>query len=118
MSGGFVYILGNQKPVYYVGSTSNLINRLKRHKSGYGSGFTEKYKTYKLLYFEFFENRSDAYIRERQLKNWHRDWKTNLVKSANPGFRDLYEDILKRRQVLKKFQDGADPEIRYGKGRP
>lgn len=29
-------------------------------------------------------------LREKQLKNWHRDWKWNLVKVSNPELKDLY----------------------------
>jgi len=92
---GYVYILGNQKPVLYVGVTSDLVKRVKRHRSGYGSGFSGKYKTYKLLYYELFDNMKDAYKREKQLKNRHRDWKINLIRSKNPGLEDLYTKILK-----------------------
>ena len=95
---GFVYILGNQKPVLYVGSTSNLVKRIKRHRSGFGSGFSSKYKTYKLLYYERFESLDVAHKKERQLKNWHRWWKINLIKSKNPEFIDLYTQLLKQVQ--------------------
>lgn len=91
---GYVYILGNQKPVLYVGVTSNLIQRIHKHRSGSGSRFTGKYKTYKLLYYEVFESMLEAIKREKQLKNWHRDWKINLIKSKNPEFKDLYDEIL------------------------
>ncbi len=92
---GFVYILGNQKPVLYVGVTSSLIQRIHKHRSGSGSGFSSKYKTYKLLYYEVLGSMLEAIKREKQLKNWHRDWKINLIKSINPEFKDLYTQILK-----------------------
>ena len=44
---------------------------------------------------EVFDDMFEAIKREKQLKNWHRDWKTNLIKSANPKFEDLYTRILK-----------------------
>ena len=92
---GFVYILGNQKPVLYIGVTSDLIKRILKHRTGTGSGFSSKYKTYKLLYYEEYPEILEAIRREKKLKNWHRDWKINLVKSKNPEFRDLYTQILK-----------------------
>ena len=92
---GYVYILGNQKPVFYIGVTSDLIKRIAQHRSGFGSGFSSKYKTYKLLYYEVFDDMFEAIKREKHLKNWHRDWKSNLVKSVNPEFEDLYTQILK-----------------------
>lgn len=89
----FVYIIGNQKPILYVGVTSDLSKRLYRHRRGYGSGFTKKYKPDKLLYYEVFEDKKDASRRERQLKNWHREWKINLIKSKNPEFKDLSQTL-------------------------
>lgn len=93
MSKGFIYIIGNQKPVLYVGVTSNIEKRLKRHRGGYGAVFTKKYNPYKLLYYEEFLDMKDARKREKQLKNWHRDWKINLIKSKNPEFRDLTQTL-------------------------
>ena len=90
---GFVYILGNQKPVFYVGVTSDLIKRVYRHRTGFGSRFTSKYKAYKLLYYEVFDDILEAIRREKQLKNWHREWKTNLIKSMNPKFADLTQTL-------------------------
>ena len=30
-----------------------------------------------------------AIAREKQLKNWHRDWKINLIEAGNPNWDDL-----------------------------
>ena len=90
---GFVYILGNQRPTLYIGVTSDLMKRIYKHRTGYGSIFSSKYKSYKLLYYEVFEDMMEAIKREKQLKNWRRDWKINLVKSKNPGFRDLSQTL-------------------------
>jgi len=57
--------------------------------------FSSKYKTCKLLYYEVFEEMLDAIKREKQLKDWHREWKINLIKTKNPKFEDLYDEILK-----------------------
>jgi len=32
-------------------------------------------------------------IGKKQLKNWHKDWKINLIKSVNPTLKDLKEEL-------------------------
>lgn len=91
---GFVYVLGNNRPTLYLGVTSNLIKRIYEHKQGLVKGFSKKYRLKKLLYYEMFEDIKNAITREKQLKNWHRQWKLNLIKSNNPTFKDLYSDIV------------------------
>ena len=91
----FVYILGSNRLTLYIGTTSNLVKRVYQHKNGFVEGFTKKYKIHKLLFYEIYDTPSEAIEGEKQMKNWHREWKLNLVKSINPGFRDLYPEILK-----------------------
>ena len=86
------YILSNyNRTVFYVGVTSNIMIRILEHKKGIGSVFSSKYKTKYLVYFEMFNDIRDAIKREKQLKNWHRDWKMNLIKQENPEMKDLAE---------------------------
>ncbi len=59
------------------------------HKHELMDGFTKKYQLKKLVYFEECSVAIDAIAREKQLKNWHRDWKINLIKSVNPNLEDL-----------------------------
>jgi putative endonuclease len=94
MKGGCVYIMSNTKrTTLYIGVTSNLKTRIADHKNGVGSTFTSKYKLTDLIYFEDFPDIYQAIDREKQLKNWHRQWKINLIKSANPEMKDLYWEI-------------------------
>jgi len=91
---GHVYIMSNQyRTTFYIGVTSNLEARVWQHLNGEGSAFVKKYKCYDLIYFEYFERITDAINREKQLKNWHRDWKINLVKSVNPDLKDLKDKL-------------------------
>ena len=92
---GFIYIIGNNRPTIYIGVTSNLIQRIYQHKKDLIKGFSSKYKLHKLLYYETYDSIEEAITREKQLKNWHRDWKINLIKSKNPKFNDLYQEITK-----------------------
>ena len=91
----YIYILTNKNNnVLYIGVTSDLKKRIWEHKNKVVDGFTKKYNLDKLVYFETGENIESAIEREKQLKNWHREWKFNLIKAQNPEFKDLYYDIL------------------------
>lgn len=89
-----VYILSNYtNSTLYIGVTSNLAKRIWEHKNHVVSGFTDKYNVSKLVYYEITESIETAIKREKQLKNWHRDWKINLIKQKNPNFDDLSKEI-------------------------
>lgn len=90
----YVYILAN-KPngALYVGVTSNLLERMNQHKQKQIDGFTKKYDISDLVYFEQTEYINAALIREKNLKNWHRSWKVELIEKNNPSWRDLSEDF-------------------------
>ena len=91
-----VYILTNaNNTTYYIGITNNLARRIYEHKNGIMNGFTKHYKLKKLIYFEEYQKPKEAIAREKQLKNWHRQWKINLILESNPKFEDLYHKILK-----------------------
>ena len=92
----YIYILTNKNnTTLYTGVTSNLKKRIWEHKNNFVEGFSKKYKLHKLIYFEIFDVIEEAIKREKQIKNWHRNWKMNLIKSENPKFEDLYEKIIK-----------------------
>ena len=86
----YVYILSNQiNSVLYIGVSNDLIRRMYDHKNKLVNGFSKRYNLNKLLYFEKTDNVEVAIQREKQLKNWHRQWKLNLIKENNPEFKDL-----------------------------
>ena len=90
MKTSFVYILSNKKrTTLYIGVTSNLQKRLNEHQSKNGSVFTKKYNITDLIYFESFSDVNQAIKREKQLKNWHREWKWNLILEYNPNLNTL-----------------------------
>ena len=92
-----VYMLTNKiNTVLYIGATGIGLERIKQHKEKLVPGFTKKYNLDKLVYFESCETIEQAFERERQLKNWRRKWKTELIEKDNPGWKDLYDDIIKR----------------------
>lgn len=80
--------------VLYTGVTNDLIKRVYQHKNKIIPGFTSKYNLNKLVYFEQYEEIYNAISREKQIKNWHREWKMNLIKTKNPDFIDLYDSLF------------------------
>ena len=89
-----VYILASGRyGALYIGVTSNLIQRLVQHREGLLPGFTSRYKVHRLVHFEMFGDVEHAIAREKRLKNWHRQWKINLIESENPHWADLAEGL-------------------------
>jgi len=78
--------------VLYIGITNNLERRLIEHKNKLIEGFSKKYNLTKLMYFEQFQYVNDAIKREKQLKNWKRDWKIELIEEDNKDWHDLAID--------------------------
>jgi len=98
----YVYILTNRNNnVLYIGVTNNLVRRTYEHKNKLVEGFSKRYKLIKLVYYETTGSIESAIEREKQLKNWHRGWKINLINQLNPEWKDLSNDFL-------------DPEINSG----
>ena len=90
-----VYIVTNRpKGTLYIGVTSDLIKRIYQHKSHAIEGFTRNYGTDKLVYFELFDDMESAIKREKQLKNWRRSWKIEMIEKENSEWEDLYEKLL------------------------
>ncbi len=91
----YTYIITNRKNgTLYIGVTSNLAKRIYEHKEKLVDGFTKQYALDKLVYFEIHETIIDAIAREKQLKNWKREWKIALVEKENKNWDDLYESII------------------------
>ena len=85
----YVYILASKSRVLYIGITRHLSVRIAQHKSGEFGGFTSKYKTYRLVYFERYLSPRSAIAREKQLKGWLRAKKIGLIERENPTWEDL-----------------------------
>jgi putative endonuclease len=89
-----VYIMASfNGQAIYIGVTSDLMRRIGQHREGYFDGHSKKYKTHRLVLFEVFGDMDSAIAREKQLKNWRRQWKINHVTATNPKWRDLAEDL-------------------------
>ena len=86
----YVYILASQKNgTLYIGITNNIQRRIYEHKNNLIDGFTKKYKVHNLVYYEQTDSIESAIIREKQLKNWKREWKIKLIEESNIAWSDL-----------------------------
>ena len=100
MKNYFVYILSSKNRTLYIGFTDVLSRRVFEHKSGFVEGFTKRYNVNRLVYYESQPDLKSAVKRERQLKNWHRQWKINLIESVNKEWKDLYPAISNPIKIL------------------
>jgi putative endonuclease len=90
----YTYILASGPyGTLYAGSTDDLSKRVYEHREKMRAGFTAKYGVTKLVWFEGHESRENAFRRERQIKEWRRKWKIELIESFNPHWDDLYESL-------------------------
>ncbi len=91
-----VYILTNDyNTVLYTGVTSDLYHRIIEHRDKVYPGFTSKYNVHKLVYYEEFEDISEAIAREKQIKAGSRQKKLDLVNKMNPKWEDLWKKKYK-----------------------
>jgi len=89
-----VYILASKpRGTLYIGVTSNLVKRIWEHKNNQVEGFSERYKTHDLVWYEIHQDMQSAIEQEKRLKSWKRIWKIELIERFNPTWEDLYPKI-------------------------
>lgn len=90
----WVYFLTNKgNTVLYIGVTSDIQQRIFDHRTGKDKhSFAWTYQCWKLIHLEEFNNITDTIAREKQLKNWQRKWKNELLEKENPEWKDLALD--------------------------
>jgi putative endonuclease len=94
MRGGWTYIMTNRaRGVLYIGVTADLAARVAQHRRGEGSAFCARYRLARLVLADWHDTIDDAIRREKLLKTWKREWKIELIESANPQWVDLWETI-------------------------
>lgn len=87
----YVYVMASRKNgTLYIGVTNDIARRVHDHRLGVGSKFVRDYGVTRLVYFENYERVVDAIAREKALKKWRRQWKIELIESANPDWDDWY----------------------------
>ena len=92
--------------------TNDIMRRMHEHKAGTGEGFSRCYNLKKLVYLEEFSGVREAIAREKQLKNWHRDWKYNLIRLDNPHMKDLSADWFRAEDLLMR-EKGFEPQTSF-----
>ncbi|MFO8009239.1 MAG: GIY-YIG nuclease family protein [Dehalococcoidia bacterium] len=101
----YVYILSSKRNgTLYIGVTNDLIRRVYEHRNGNVAGFTRDYGVNRLVHYEKCGDVREAITREKQLKNWRRRWKVDLIQQENPDWKDLYDDII------GPMDSGSSPE--------
>jgi putative endonuclease len=87
-----VYILASKRHgTLYIGVTSDLCSRIADHKQGTIAGFTREYGVKMLVWYEFLGSMEDAIKREKQMKEWKRGWKIDLIEKLNSTWLNLFE---------------------------
>jgi putative endonuclease len=110
-----VYILASQpNGTLYVGVTNDLFRRVSEHRTDLIGGFTARYQVHQLVYFEVHVGMREAITRERQIKEWRRRWKLELIERTNPRWRDLYHEILGGSDHPGESRDPGLPRDRQG----
>ena len=91
----YVYLLASQKNgTLYTGVTSDIVKRVWQHKNNVVEGFSKKYHVHLLVWYEVHDEVESAITREKQIKEWKRIWKLELIEKTNPTWRDLYIEIV------------------------
>ena len=90
-----VYLLASRRNgTLYVGVTSDLVKRVWEHREDLAEGFTKRYGVHMLVWYELHDSMEAAIRREKTIKGWKRRWKLELIEKQNPGWRDLYDEVL------------------------
>jgi putative endonuclease len=92
----YVYLTASKKHgTLYLGVTNNLVRRIHEHKTKIVPGFTAQYDVVRLVWFESYDDPTNAIAREKDIKKWRRDWKIRLIEEESPEWLDLYPSITR-----------------------
>lgn len=124
----FTYILSSATGTLYTGITNNILNRSVQHKEKLIEGYTSKYDSDRLVYYESFDDVRKAINREKEIKGWTRKKKISLIEGVNPRWEDLsktwgwkivmpgeaIKDSSERSKLTESRQMQRDPSLRSG----
>jgi putative endonuclease len=91
------------------------------HRTGIVPGFTRRHGIKRLVYVEAHDDIEAAILREKQIKEWQRDWKIRLIERENPGWDDLAVALFGFEPLPAPFRphrhpgEGRDPRTRTWK---
>jgi predicted GIY-YIG superfamily endonuclease len=103
----YVYILQCADGSYYTGLTTDLEYRVAQHNAGEIPGaYTLSRRPVKLIWFDEFPSKHEAFLRERQIKGWSRAKKEALI--ANDWDRIQQIVRLERQDREKKKDNHSD----------
>jgi putative endonuclease len=89
-----VYIMTTKNnTTLYTGVTNDLIRRVLEHKNHLIYGFSRRYNTERLTYYEATEDVNSAIAKEKQIKGWLRKKKIALIEAMNLEWEDMYAKI-------------------------
>ena len=92
----YVYLLASRKQgTLYLGVTKDLVRRTYQHREKILPGFTSHYDIRRLVWYEIYDDPTNAITREKEIKKWRRAWKIALIEKDIPDWKDLYPDITK-----------------------
>ena len=95
MKAGYAYMMASRRNgTIYIGSTSNLIQRVCQHREGLADGFTKDKNCQLLVWFEAYDDLQGARQRELQMKEWKRPWKIKRIEEENLDWVDLYPTLF------------------------
>ena len=94
------------RTVLYTGVTNSLEQRVWFHRNNTVKSFTKTYKVDRLVYYEQFDEALGAIAREKEIKGWRREKKNELVRTANPLWKDLGLELFApgSRKVTRREQ--------------
>ena len=92
----YVYIVASgRNGTIYIGSTTNLVKRIREHRNAVVDGFTKERNCHHLVWYEVHDDLEAARTRERQMKERKRGWKLREIEGPNPEWDDLFDRIAR-----------------------
>ena len=104
-----VYILASRSRGLYTGVTNNLERRIIEHRQELIPGFTSRYRIFRLVHFEVFNDVRAAIAREKEIKGWRREKKIRLIESHNSTWADLADHFPAKHKTADPSHHSPKP---------